>query len=103
LAQLRAIERKLLQLLRRLPEVLAQARVIVDELRIVENEVLANESFQRGRLLVELPAGASGLRGLQHGLLALGPEAVEADDQLDQRVQQRQADEQETEQNELEK
>ncbi len=101
-AQLRAIERKLLQLLRRLPEILAQASVIVDQLRVVENEVLADEALQRRRLFVELPARAPRLRGLQHRLLALRAEAIEADDQLDQRVQQRQADEQESEQDELE-
>ena len=64
--------------------------------------MLAHEALERRRLLVELPAGAAGLRRLQHCLLALRPEAVEADDQLDQRIEQRQADQQEAEQDELE-
>ena len=62
LGQLRAFQRQLLQLLRRLLEILPQPRVIVDELRIVENEMLADESLQRRRLLVELPARAPRLR-----------------------------------------
>ncbi|TMH66275.1 MAG: hypothetical protein E6H55_01905 [Betaproteobacteria bacterium] len=102
LDQLRALQRQLLQLLRGLLKILPQARVIVDELRIVENEMLADQSLQRRRLLVELPARAPRLRRLQDRLLALRSEAIEADDQLDQRVEQRKADEQETEQDELE-
>ena len=64
--------------------------------------MLAHQALQRGRLLVELTTGASGLRGLQHCLLTLRSQAVEADDQLDQRIQQRQADQQKSEQDELE-
>ncbi len=102
LGQLRAFQRQLLQLLRGLVKILAQTCVIVDQLRIVENEMLADESLQRRCLLVELPARAPRLSCLQHRLLALRPEAIEADDQLDQRVEQREADEQEAEQDELE-
>jgi hypothetical protein len=99
----RRLSLSLLQLLRGLPKILAQASVIVDQLGVIENEVLPDETLQRRRLLVELPARTPCLRSLQHRLLALGSEAVEADDQLNQRVQQREADEQETEQDELEK
>jgi hypothetical protein len=41
------------------------------------------------------------LRGLQHRLLTLRSEPIEADDQLDERVKQRQADQEETEEDEL--
>ena len=102
LGQLRAFQRQLLQLLRGLVKILAQTCVIVDQLRIVENEMLADEPLQRRCLLVELPARAPRLRCLQDRLLALRPEPIEADDQLDQRVEQREADEQEAEQDELE-
>ncbi len=103
MSELRPVQRQLLQLLRGLPEILAQARVVFDELRIVQNQVLTDDALERGRLLVELPARAPGLRGLQYRLLTLRSETVEAYDQLDQRVEQRQADEEKTEQDELEK
>ena len=64
--------------------------------------MLAHQPLQRRRLLVELAAGAPRLRRLQHRLLALRAQSVEADDQFDERVQQRQADQQESEQDELE-
>ena len=89
-------------MLRGRAEVLAQASVVLDQLRIFENQVLAHESLQRRRLFVELAAGATRLRRLQHGLLTLRAQAVEADDQFDQRVQQRQTDQQESEQDEFE-
>ena len=103
LSELRTVQGKLLQLLRGLTKILAQARVVFDELRIVENQVLPNDTLERGRLLIELTARAPGLRCLQYRLLALRSETVEAHDQLDQRVEQRQADEKKPEQDELEK
>ena len=103
LCKLRPVERELLQLLRGLSEIPAQTRVVFDELRIVENQVLANDALERGGLLVELPARAAGLRGLQYRLLTLRSKPVEAHDQLDQRVEQRQADKKKPEQDELEK
>ncbi len=101
LIELRAFERQLRELLRGLAEVDPQARIVLDQLRIIEYQILANQSLERRRLLVELPAGAARLRRLQHGLLTLRAKAIEADDQLHQRVEQRQADQQEAEQNEL--
>ena len=83
-------------------KILAQPRVILDQLRILENQVLANQALERRRLLIELPARASRLRRLHHGLLSLRSEPVEADDELDERVQQRETDQQEPEQDELE-
>jgi hypothetical protein len=64
--------------------------------------LLTDESLERCRLFVELSAGSSGLRGLQDRLLTLGPQAIEADDEFDQCVKQRQTHQQEAEQNELE-
>src|SRR5207248_7492581 len=101
LRELCAIERELLELLRCLAKVLAQPRVILDKLRVVEDQMLAHDALQSRRLLVELATRSSGLGGLHDRLLALGAEAIEAHDQLDQRVQQRQADEKKTEENEL--
>ena len=97
-----AIERQLRELLRSLAKIEPQACVVVDELRILENKVLTHQAFERCRLLVELSAGVPRLRRLQYGLLTLRSETIETDDQLDQRVEQRQADEQEAEQDELE-
>ena len=102
LVKLSAIERQLRELLRRLAKIEPQACVVVDELRILENQMLTHQAFERCRLLVELSAGVPGLRRLQYRLLALRSETIETDDQLDQRVEQRQADEQEAEQDELE-
>jgi hypothetical protein len=99
---LRRVERKLLQLLCSLPEVVTYAAVILDELRVFQDQVLPHQTLERGRLLVELTAGASGLRRLQDSLLTLRSQAIEAYDQLDERVQERQTDQQETEQDELE-
>ena len=102
LLQLRAVERQLRELLRCLPKIEAQARVVVDQLRILENQMLTHQSFERCRLFVELSAGVAGFRRLQYRLLALRSETIETDDQLDQRVEQGQADQQEAEQDELE-
>jgi hypothetical protein len=102
LRDLRTVERKLHQLLRRLPEILPQSPVIVDQLRIVEDQLLADQALERRRLFIKLTAGTAGLRRLQHCLLTLRPESVEADDQFDQRIEQGQTYQQEAEQNELE-
>ena len=96
LRELRAIERQLLQLLSRLTKVLPQPRVILHELRIIEDQVLAYNALQGRRLFVELATRSTRLRCLHDGLLALRAEAIEAHDQLDQRIQQRQADEKKT-------
>ena len=102
LRDLCAIEGERLQLLRRCAEVLPQAAVVFNQLRVLQNQVLAHEPLERRRLLVELAAGAARLRGLQHRLLALRAQSVEADDQFNERIEQRQADQQESEQDELE-
>ena len=98
-----ALERKQRELARRLPELLPQARVIVEQRAVVENQMLAHEALERRRLLEELPAGASCLRRLLHRLLALRLEPVERKDELAQRIKQRQAHQQEAEQDELRK
>ena len=102
LLQLRAVEWQLRELLRGLPKIEPQARVVVDQLRIFENQMLTHQALERCRLFVELSAGVAGLRRLQYRLLALRSQAIETDDQLDQRVEQGQADQQEAEQDELE-
>ena len=99
--QLRAIERKARQLLRRLPEILAQPTVVLDKLRVVENEMLADQTLEGGRLLVELSAGTSRLCGLEHRLLTLRSQAIEADNEFDQCIKQRQTDQKESEQDEF--
>ena len=64
--------------------------------------MLARDALERRRLLVQQAARAPRLRGLQHFLPALRFEPVERQDQLGERVDERQADEQEAEQDELE-
>jgi hypothetical protein len=85
-----------------LPEILPQAPVIVDQLRIVEDQLLAHQALERRRLLIELTAGTAGLGCLKYCLLTLRPQSVEADDQFDQRIEQGQTYQQEAEQNEFE-
>ena len=53
-------------------------------------------------LLEQLPAGAPGLRRLLDGFLPLRLQALEGNDQLGQRVDERQADQEEAEQDEFE-
>ena len=96
-------ERQRRELLSRLQELLPYAPVIVEQRAVLQDQVLADDPLQRRRLLDELPAGAPGLRRLLHGLLALRLQLVERQDELRQRVDQRQADQQEPEQDELEK
>lgn len=103
LSDLGRVERKLLQLLQGLTEILPHAAIVLDELRILKDQVLTHDPLERNCLLVELPARASRLRCLQYRLLALRAEPIEAHDQLDQCVQERQTDQQETEQDKLEK
>ena len=64
--------------------------------------MLARDALERRRLLVQQPARAPRLRGLQHFLPSLRFEPVERKDQLGERVDERQADQQEAEQDELE-
>ena len=64
--------------------------------------MLADHALESRCLFIELSAGAPGLSGLQYRLLTLGGEPVDAHDELHQRVQQRQADQEETEEDELE-
>ena len=59
--------------------------------------MLADQTLERGRLLVELSAGTSRLRGLQHRLLTLRSQAIQADDEFDQCIKQRQTDQKESE------
>jgi len=99
--ELRAIEPKQRKLLRRLPEILPQPTVVFDELRIVENKILADQAFERRRLLVELPARASCLCRLEHRLLTLRSQAIQADNEFDQCIQQGRTDQKEPEQDEL--
>jgi hypothetical protein len=63
--------------------------------------MLADHALEHRGLFIELTARASRLRGLQHRLLTLRSKPIEADDQLDERVKQRQADQEETEEDEL--
>ena len=86
----------------RLQEVLAHAPVVLEQRRVLEDDLLAREPLERGRLLEQQPARAPGLRRLQHLLAALRGEPVQRQDELAQRVEQRQAHEQEAQQDELE-
>jgi hypothetical protein len=52
-------------------------------------------------LLVELSAGTSRLCGLEHRLLTLRSQAIEADNEFDQCIKQRQTDQKESEQDEF--
>src|SRR6266536_1312802 len=96
-------QRQKCELARGAPELLAQAHVIVDERAVLENQELSHYALQRDGLLEQLAARASGLRRLLHGLLSLQLQPIERKDQLRKRVDQRQADQQETQQNEFEK
>ncbi len=100
---MRAFQRQLRKLARRAAEFLAHPRVVLEQRRILENELLPRQPLERGRLLEQQPAGSPGLRGLQHLLAAFGRQAVERIDQFAERIEQGQADEQEAQQDELEK
>ena len=60
LVQLRAVKRQLRELLRGLSKIEAQARVVVDQLWIFEDQMLTHQAFERCRLFVELSAGPAG-------------------------------------------
>ena len=96
------LERQRGELSRRLAKFLAQARVFIEQCVVLEDQLLARDALERRRLLVEQPARAAGLRRLQHFLASLRFEAIERQDQFGERVDERQADEQEAEQDELE-
>ena len=86
----------------RLAEFLADAAVVLQQRRVVEDEVLAHDALERDRMLVELAAGAARFRGLRHRLLRLRLQPVERQDQFRQRIDERQAHQQEAQQNEFE-
>ena len=86
----------------RAPEFLADAIVVVEQRAVLENQMLPHDALERSRLLEQLPAGASGLGRLLHCFPALRLQPIERKDQLAQRVQQRQADQKEAEQDEFE-
>ncbi|HVH17396.1 MAG TPA: hypothetical protein VNF72_03770 [Myxococcota bacterium] len=83
-------------------ELLAHATVVVEERGIVEDELLAHDALERGRLLEQEAAGACRLRRGEHLLAALRGQAVDREQKLGERVQERQAHQQERQQNELE-
>ena len=102
LGRVGGLERQRGELARGRAELLPHAVVVVDQRAVVEDELLAHDPLERRRLLEQQARGARGLRGLQHLLAALRREAVEREDELRERVEQRQADEQEAHQDELE-
>ena len=96
------IERQHRELRRGAPEFLADAIVVVEQRAVLENQMLPHDALERSRLLEELPAGASRLGRLLHRLATLRLQLVERQDQLAQRVEQRQAHQQEAKQDEFE-
>ena len=95
-------ERQQRELRRRRPEFLAHAIVVVEQRAVVENQMLAHDALERPRLLEELPARAPRLRRLLHRFASLRLQLVERQDELAQRIEQRQAHQQEAEQDEFE-
>ena len=95
-------ERQRGELPRRLPKFLAQARVLIQQCAVFEDQLLTRDAFERRRLLVQQPARSPRLRRLKHFLSPLRFETVERQDQFGERVDERQADEQKAEQDELE-
>ena len=83
-------------------EFLADAIVVVEQRAVVENQMLPHDALERSRLLEQLAARAPRLRGLLHRLTALRLQLIEREDQLAQRIEQRQAHQQETQQDEFE-
>ncbi len=100
--QLRSRQRQLRQLPQRRLEFLAHARIVVEQRGVFEDEMLPHHPLQRSALLQQLPARATGLGRLLHRLLPLRLQAIERQDQLGQRVDQRQAHEQKRKQDEFE-
>ncbi len=96
------LERQRCELRPGIVELLAQPAVIVDQRRVVEDQLLAHDALERGCLFEQQPAGARGLRRLQHFLAALRCEPVDGQQELGERVQERQAHQQERQQDELE-
>ena len=86
----------------RRPEFLPDTAVVVEQRSVLEDQVLADDALERARLLEQLAARPTRLRSLLHGLLTLLLEPVEREDQLDERIDERKADEQEAQQDELE-
>mgnify|MGYP005818362943 CR=1 FL=1 len=99
---LRRFERERRELRAGRAEILPDLAVVVEQRGIVEDDLLAHDPLERRRLLEEEPARARGLRGLQHFLAALRRESIDRQQQLRERVKQRQAHQQERQQDELE-
>jgi hypothetical protein len=78
------------------------AIVVVEQCAVVENQMLPHDAFERSRLLEQLAARATRLRGLLHGLAALRLQLIERQDELAERIEQRQAHQQEAQQDEFE-
>ena len=95
-------ERQQRELGRRGPELLPDAVVVVEQGAVLEDQVLPHDALERPRLLEELPARAPRLGRLLHRLAPLRLQLIEREDELAQRVQQRQAHEQEAQQDEFE-
>ena len=95
-------ERQQRELRRRRAELLPDAIVVVEQRAVVEDQVLPHDALERSRLLEELPARAPRLRRLLHRLAALRLQLVERQDELAQRIEQRQAHQQEAQQDEFE-
>ena len=88
---------------RRGAELLAEAAVVVEQRVVFEDQVLAHDALERHRLLEQLTARSPGLRRLLHRLAPLRLQLVERQDQLAQRVDERQAHQEEAQQDEFEK
>ena len=85
-----------------LAEFLADAIVVVEQRAVLENQMLPHDALERSRLLEQLAARAPRLRRLLHRLAPLRLQLVERQDQLAQRIEQRQAHQQEAQQDEFE-
>src|SRR6185437_12560526 len=81
---------------------LSDARVVVEQRAVVENQILADDPLERHRLLEKLTARAPGLRCLLHGFASLRLQLIERQNQLAERVDERQGHQQEAQQDELE-
>ena len=92
---LRGLERQRRELSGRHAKVLAHMSVVVEERVVLEDQMLASNPFERCRLLEHQSARPAGLRGAQHFGARLRREAIERQNQLGERVDERQADEQE--------
>ena len=99
---LRRFQRQRRELPRRDAEIFTHVRVIFEQQVVFENEVLARNALERRRLFEHQTARPPRLGRLQHFRAGLRRQAVERQDQFGECVDQRQADQQEAQQDELE-